>query len=126
MAQIRGQYKDPSGKIMWVPLEAVLDGTGYVLKVSGVAGGSVVTLGVPKHYNGNADIASANVAFAAATKSIFIENLHASSDLLVSFDGGTNSFVIPAGETLGLDAEVTSVALSASANTTPYQILTTE
>jgi len=128
MAQIRGQYTDAvTGKVSWVPLEAVLDGTGFVLKVSGASGGgSSSILGIPKHYNGNAMLVSATVAFAGATKSIYIENLHASNDLLVSFDGGTNTFVIPAGESLGLDGKATGIDISASADTTPYQILTTE
>lgn len=127
MAQIRGQFVDPiSGKVSWVPLEAVLDGSGYVLKVAGVTGGGGVTLGVPKHYNGVANIASASVTFASATKSLLIENLDLLNDLLVSFDGGTTSFVLPSGETLGLDAEATSIDISASANGTSYQILTTE
>jgi len=127
MAQIRGQYKNPiTGKYDWVPLEAVLDGSGYVLKVSGAAAGGGVTLGIPKHYNGDADIIPVTITFASITKSLFIENLHLSNDLMISFDGGIKFFVIPSGESLGLDGEATSIDVKASADTTPYQILTTE
>jgi len=50
-------------------LKTDADGT---VHVTGTLGGA--TLGVPKHYNADADIAAATVNFAAATKSIFIEN----------------------------------------------------
>ena len=85
-----------------------------------------VALGVPKHYNADADIAAAAVNFAATTKSVLIINSHATNDLFVSFDAGSNTHTIPAGESLSLDTAIDSLEISASADTTPYQILTTE
>ena len=130
MAQIRGQVKDPiTGKYEWVPLKAVLEGSEYVLQVSGVVSGggeTGITLGVPKHYNGIANIAPATVSFAAVTKSIFIENLDAVNSIYVSFDAGASLFVLPSGESIALDAEAASVNVSSSVNGTVYQILTTE
>ena len=102
-------------------LKTLADGT---VVVTGTIGGA--TLGVPQHYNGNANIAVATVAFAATTKSILIINSDEVNDLIVSFDGGTNTITIPSGEDISLDTAISSLAISASANGTPYQILTTE
>ncbi len=85
-----------------------------------------IVLGVPKHYNANANIIAATVNFVGTTKSILIENLHASNDLFVSFDGDVNTHTIAAGEDLSLDTVIPSLRISASVDTTPYQILTTE
>ena len=120
MAQIRAQYTDPSGKTQWVPLAAEKEGNEFILKVAGN------TSGTPVHYNGDANIASATVTFSSISKTIRITNLHATNTLSVSFDGGTNVFVIAPGNSLNLDAMVTSVDVNASADTTPYQILTVE
>lgn len=85
-----------------------------------------ILLGVPKHYNDDADTVPATVNFAGTTKSVHIENLHASNDLFVSFDSGANTHTIPAGESLSLDTAIIELDISASVDITPYQILTTE
>lgn len=101
-------------------LKTLGDGT---VVVTGALGAS---LGTPNHYSGNANTSAATVTFNADTKSILVENLHASNDLFVSFDGDANTFIIPSGETLTLDTAVADLRISASVNGTPYQILTTE
>ncbi len=101
-------------------LKTLADGT---VVVSGIIGAG---LGVPKHYNADADLIPATVNFAAATKSLFIENLSNNQDIFVSFDSGTNTHIIPSGENLSIDTAVNSLDISATADTTPYQILTTE
>ena len=101
-------------------LKTLLDGT---VVVTGALG---VSLGVPNHYSGNAEVAAATVTFNATTKSLLVENLDVSKDVFVSFDGDANTFIIPSGETLTLDTAVGSLRISASGATTPYQILTTE
>ena len=94
-----------------------------VVFVTGTLGGA---LGVPKHYNANAEIIAAVVNFAALTKSLIIENLGAVADIFVSFDGGTNTHTIEAGSDLSIDTAVNNLDISASVDSTPYQILTTE
>lgn len=101
-------------------LKTDVDGT---VHVTGTLGGA---LGTPNHYDGNANTAPATVTFNANTKSLLVENLHISRDIFVSFDNDVNTFIIPSGENLTLDTEVGSLRISASADTTPYQILTTE
>ena len=134
MSQIRAQYKTTDDKFEWVPLKAVLDGDQYVLQVAGIVGGGGATevtgtvevlAGVPKHYNGTAGLLVQTVTFSAITKSILIENTHVTANLYISFDG-INIFTLPSGETLALDASVTSVELSAPVAGVTYQILTTE
>lgn len=101
-------------------LKTDVDGT---VHVTGSLGS---TLGVPNHYSGNANIAAATVTFNATTISLLVENLHASNDLFVSFDGDVNTHIIPSGEALAVDTAVASLRISASVDGTPYQILTTE
>ncbi len=91
-----------------------------------ITGSVSIVSGSPKHYNADANIAPATVTFAATTKSLLIVNLHAANDIFVSFDGDVNTHTIPSGEDLALDTEVGNLRISASVDTTPYQILTTE
>lgn len=91
-----------------------------------VTGTIEILLGVPKHYNGTANIISATVTFAGTTKSIFIDNLDLVKDIFVSFDGGVNIKTIPSGENLSLDTAIGSLDITASADGASYQILTTE
>lgn len=126
LGDIRG-YANEQGSSDWHPIAVVKVGDEYVLKVSDISGGGGgATLGVPKHYNGTANVISATVNFAATTKSFYIENLHATNDLFVSFDSGVSTFKIPSGESLSLDTAITSVDVSASVDGTNYQLLTTE
>jgi hypothetical protein len=127
MAQIYGNLPLADEKINFVPITVEDIGGGeYALKVTGTVGGGGATLGVVKHYNGVGEIANANVAFAATTKSIYIENRHATQILQVSFDGGATYADIDAGESLGIDAAHASIDIKASGAGTTYQILTTE
>lgn len=85
-------------------------------------------LGVPQHYNGNADTVGTGittVAFANPTRSLTIENLSA-NDLFVSFDGDANTFKIITNDKLVLNTAISSLRISASVDASPYQILTTE
>jgi len=103
-------------------LKTDADGT---VHVTGIVGGGS-TLGVPNHYSGTANTTPATVTFNAATKSLFVENLDDSKDIFVSFDGDTNTFIIPSGENLSLDTAVDDLSISASVDGASYQILTTE
>jgi len=125
MAQIRAFLKEVGKTGEWHPLAAEKVGNEFILKTISSGGGGV-TLGVPKHYNGTANTAPATVTFAAATKSVFVENLDNSKDIFVSFDADANTFIIPSGETLSLDTVVNSLRISASVDGASYQILTTE
>lgn len=138
--------KQPDGSfVLKVDTELTLDGANISitnLKVGSIdqtainatylkteADGTVNTknsLGVPKHYNGNANIIAVPVNFALITKSLIVENLDAVNNLFVSFDGGINTFTIKPGKLLTLDTGILSLDISASVNGTPYQILTTE
>ena len=115
MAQIRGQHSDTR----WHPISVEKVGSEYIVKVANVSG-------IPKHYNGVANIAPATVTFAKVTKSIIIKNLNAGVDIDVSFDGGSNTFMVDRGSSLSLEANITSVDISASVDGTAYQILTVE
>ena len=119
MAQLRVQVITPGQSRRWIPV------VGTELPDGTTALTTVADVGAPKHYNGNGEVLAATVNFAAPTKSIFINNLHATQDILVSFDG-VNTYTIAAGKSLTIEAKVSSVDISASGATTPYQILTTE
>lgn len=121
MAQLRGHVREPGKTNQFHPLEATkqADGT-FILQVDTIAGAT------PHHYNGDAEVAPVDVDFDNVTKTIIIENLHATNSILVSFDGDSNVYTIRPDKVLSLSAAVISLRISASGATTPYQILTTE
>ena len=79
--------------------------------------------GVAEHHNGTATTTPANEAFSGTSKSILIDNTDVSGDLLVSFDSGANTKTIVPGQSLSVEANHTSVEVSASAGTVSYEIL---
>lgn len=84
------------------------------------------TLGTPKFYGGNANIAPATVTFAGTTKSLLVQNMHATNVVYVSFDGGTNWKTINALDILELECAISSLDIKANVDGTSYEILTTE
>ncbi len=81
--------------------------------------------GVAEHHNGTAVVTPATVTFSGTSKSLLIDNKDTSGDLLVSFDGGTSTKTIDPGQSLSIEANHTSVQVSASSGTVPYEMLVT-
>ena len=98
--------------------------TGNDLNVVDSAGGAG-TAGVAEHHNGTATTTPANVPFSGTSKSILIDNLDASNNLLVSFDGGSNTKTILPGQSLSIEANHSSVDVSSSAATVAFEMLVT-
>ncbi|TDI97051.1 MAG: hypothetical protein E2O29_02095 [Deltaproteobacteria bacterium] len=98
--------------------------TGDDLKVVDSAGGAG-TAGVAEHHNGTATTTPANVTFTGTSKAILIDNLDASNNLLVSFDGGANTKTVLPGQSLSIEANHSAVAVSSSAATVPFEMLVT-
>lgn len=84
--------------------------------------------GNPKHYNGNANIASATVTFASNAKHVQAENMDTgSNNVYISFDSGSNWRTIAPGEIFDIDCDVvSSIDIKADADGTPYEIVTLE
>jgi len=97
------------------------DGTVYV-----EGSVTITSSGIPKHYNGIANIASATVNFAGTIKHVQIENMDGTKDLYVSFDSGSNWRTIQPGNILDVDCAIASLDISASADGANYEILTVE
>lgn len=83
------------------------------------------TTGVAEHHNGTATTTPANVPFSGTSKAILIDNLDASKNLLVSFDGGANTKIVLPGQSLSIEANHTSVDVSSSAGTVAFEMLVT-
>ena len=98
----------------------LVDSVTGALKVDVVAG---VTSGVVEHHNGTANIAVATVTFSGITRHAQIQNMSASRDILVSFDGGANFRTIEPATTLDIDGKMTDLAIKATADGAPYEIL---
>ena len=81
--------------------------------------------GVAEHHNGDAITSSVSVVFSATSKSLLIENADEIGDLLVSFDGGTNTKTIKPGQSLSIDANHASVKVLSSSGTVKYEMLVT-
>ena len=113
-----GSLDQTEGNARWLRTKA--DGTVYV------EGSISISTGVPLHYNGVANLASAVVNFAGTTKHIQIENMDGVINLLISFDGGLNWRTIQPGYILDLDCAITSLDISASANGCSYEMLSIE
>ena len=113
--------KNPDGTAtLAVDTEITLSGDVIVERVR-------ISYGNPKHYNGNANIISAIVSFNGPAKHIQVEDMDDKDNLYVSFNGGTNWRTIRPGEILDINCDgVTSLDIKAEADTTPYEILTTE
>lgn len=91
-----------------------------------VEGTFTISVGAPKHYNGNANIISALVTFDATTKSILIQNMHNVNEILVSFDNEVNWKTIRKSDSISFEGAIASLKIKADADGTPYEILTTE
>ena len=85
-----------------------------------------LTLGVPKHYNGTANLIKATITFAGTTKHVQIENMDAAKILYISFDAGTKWRTIQPGYIVDLDCAVASLDIKASADGCLYEILSIE
>jgi len=86
--------------------------------------GAFVCAGIPKHYNGTANIASATITFAGTSCHIQVDAID--KTLYISFDGGTNWKTIEEGYTWDMDATVGSLDIKAIADGVNYEILTLE
>ena len=86
---------------------------------------ATAVIGVAEHHNGSAVVTPATVTFSGTSKSILIENRDATNDLLVSFDGDTNTKTIGSQQTLSIEANHASVRVSSSAGTVAYEMLVT-
>ena len=81
--------------------------------------------GVAEHHNGSATTTPAPVNFSGTSKAILIDNLDASKNLLVSFDGGTTTKTVPAGQSLSIEANHASVEVSSASGTVAFEMLVT-
>lgn len=86
--------------------------------------GNFVCAGVPKHYNGVANIVLATLTFASKTCHIQVDAID--KTLYISFDSGTNWKTIEEGHTWDMDATVESIDIKAIADGVNYEILTLE
>jgi len=86
--------------------------------------GGFVCAGVPKHYNGVANIAPATVTFAGTTCHIQVDAVD--KTLYISFDSGANWKTIQEGYTWDMDATVGSIDIRAATDGIDYEILTLE
>jgi len=78
----------------------------------------------PEHHNGSATTgAFATVTFSSKTTVVSIHNKSLTSDLLVSFDGGTTVFTIEAGAYFRETLCVTSLKLKGLTATVSYEVL---
>ena len=113
---------DGAGNITgWTPLAVVDQGNGtFALQVSQGSNG-----GVAEHHNGNATVTPADVTFSGTSKSILIQNRDGTNNLLVSFDGGSNTKTVDPNQSLSIDASHTVVKVSSSAGTVAYEMLVT-
>ena len=104
-----------------VYLKTKADGTVYI---EGAV--TIISSGIPLHYNGNAMLVKATVSFAGTTKHVQIENMDGVKDLLVSFDSELNWKTIQPGYILDIDCAITSLDIKASADNCLYEILSVE
>jgi hypothetical protein len=102
-------------------LKTKADGTVYV-----EGSVTITSTGTPKHANGTANIASADVTFAGATKHIQIENMDVAKNLLVSFDAGVNWRTVQPGYILDIDCAITTLKIKAYADGCSYELLSVE
>lgn len=86
---------------------------------------TAVDAGVAEHHNGSATTAPATVSFSGTSKSLLIENRDSTNDLLISFDGDSNTKTIGPGQSLSIEANHASVRVSSSAGTVAYEMLVT-
>lgn len=86
---------------------------------------AVSTAGVAEHHNGTATTTPATVAFSGTSKALLVDNLDASKNLLVSFDSGVNTKTVLPGQSLSIEANHSSVDVSASAGTVAFEMLVT-
>jgi len=78
----------------------------------------------PEHHNGSATTgAFATVTFSSKTTVVSIHNKSLTSDLLVSFDGGTTVFTIEAGAYFRETLCVASLKLKGLTATVSYEVL---
>ena len=122
MAQLRGHLIKDGETTDWHPIEVEEISPGkFALLVSGGTGSG--SSGVPEHHNANANTASATVNFSGTIKHVQITNRSTTDTIFVSFDAGVNTKTIDSGETLDVDATITSLDISASVDGTPYEII---
>lgn len=114
-----GSTDQTEANARWLKVKA--DGTVYM-----EGSVTIVSSGVPLHYNGIAMLIAATVTFAATTKHVQIENMDSTKNLLVSFDGGTNWRTIQPGYILDIDCAIADLDIKASADNCNYEILSVE
>ncbi len=80
--------------------------------------------GEVRHENGTISTSSTRVKIDPSIEIFIISNTHASQDLLVSFDGGTNFFTVAAVSSLTMErARVGQLHLKGSGSGTTYEII---
>lgn len=80
---------------------------------------------IAKHFNGSATTTAAPVDVGTGVAAIVIENMDATNNLLVSFDGGTTFKTVKPGIILTVDVSTRNLVVKSSAGTVNYEILVT-
>jgi len=93
--------------------------------ITAIGGISGATPGVAEHHNGTATTTPATVNFSGTSKAILVDNLDTSKNLLVSFDAGTTTKTVVPGQSLSIEANHTSVEVSAASGTVAFEMLVT-
>jgi len=78
-----------------------------------------------KHINGAANTTAADVNLGVGVNSITIENMDATNNLLVSFDGGATFKTLGIGKSVSLEVSVGKIMVKSSAGSVNYEILAT-